>query len=145
MFSLISSLREEEDWKWIISHFHWQMNTLGYNSTPQICVLSILFIIMFPCTKGVPGRPEITGFTKPAKEGDIITLTCTTSGSKPAANIRWFRNDKEVQGKQFVVDFTKQCIFSYHLFPLGGIITVKSFSCCIPLCSYSCILPPTGV
>ncbi|KAM6988484.1 cell adhesion molecule 2-like isoform 3-T5 [Tautogolabrus adspersus] len=47
---------------------------------------------------GVPGRPEITGFTKPAMEGDLITLTCTTSGSKPAANIRWFRNDKEVQG-----------------------------------------------
>lgn len=33
-------------------------------------------------------------------EGDVITLTCTTSGSKPAANIRWFRNDKEVQGKR---------------------------------------------
>ncbi|XP_034460485.1 cell adhesion molecule 2b isoform X4 [Hippoglossus hippoglossus] len=47
---------------------------------------------------GVPGRPEITGFTKPAMEDDVITLTCTTSGSKPAANIRWFRNDKEVQG-----------------------------------------------
>ncbi|MEQ2292709.1 hypothetical protein AMECASPLE_025727 [Ameca splendens] len=31
-------------------------------------------------------------------EGDEITLTCITSGSKPAANIRWFRNDKEVQG-----------------------------------------------
>uniref|UniRef100_A0A3Q2EIT1 Cell adhesion molecule 2b n=1 Tax=Cyprinodon variegatus TaxID=28743 RepID=A0A3Q2EIT1_CYPVA len=46
----------------------------------------------------VPSRPEITGFTKPAMEGDEITLTCTTSGSKPAANIRWFRNDKEVQG-----------------------------------------------
>ncbi|KAM3615724.1 uncharacterized protein V6R79_006764 [Siganus canaliculatus] len=47
---------------------------------------------------GVPGRPEITGFTKPAMEGDLITLTCTTSGSKPAAHIRWFRNDQEVQG-----------------------------------------------
>ncbi|XP_029922076.1 cell adhesion molecule 2-like [Myripristis murdjan] len=47
---------------------------------------------------GVPERPEITGFTKPALEGDMITLTCTSSGSKPAANIRWFRNDKEVQG-----------------------------------------------
>lgn len=50
----------------------------------------------------MPGRPEITGFTKPAIEGDVITLTCTTSGSKPAANIRWFRNDKEVQGKHVV-------------------------------------------
>uniref|UniRef100_A0A3P8SV16 Cell adhesion molecule 2b n=1 Tax=Amphiprion percula TaxID=161767 RepID=A0A3P8SV16_AMPPE len=49
---------------------------------------------------GVPARPEITGFTKPAKERDVITLTCTTSGSKPAAHIRWFRNDKEVHGKE---------------------------------------------
>ncbi|XP_056297416.1 cell adhesion molecule 2b isoform X2 [Pseudoliparis swirei] len=51
---------------------------------------------------GVPGRPEITGFTNPAMEDDVITLTCTTPGSKPAANIRWFRNDKEVQGTKEV-------------------------------------------
>ncbi|XP_072248201.1 cell adhesion molecule 2-like isoform X2 [Leuresthes tenuis] len=51
---------------------------------------------------GVPGRPAITGFTEPAMEGEEITLTCTTSGSKPAANIRWFRNDKEVQGTKEV-------------------------------------------
>ncbi|XP_041920347.1 cell adhesion molecule 2b isoform X2 [Alosa alosa] len=47
---------------------------------------------------GVPEKPEITGFTKPALEGDHVTLTCTTSGSKPAADIRWFRNDKEIPG-----------------------------------------------
>ena len=58
--------------------------------------------IIFTFPTGVPGRPEITGFTKPALEGDLITLTCTTLGSKPAANIRWFRNDKEVQGKRVV-------------------------------------------
>uniref|UniRef100_A0A3Q2ZKH0 Cell adhesion molecule 2b n=1 Tax=Hippocampus comes TaxID=109280 RepID=A0A3Q2ZKH0_HIPCM len=46
---------------------------------------------------GVPERPEITGFTSPALEGEVITLTCTTAGSKPAAHIRWLRNDKEVQ------------------------------------------------
>uniref|UniRef100_A0AAZ3RA71 Ig-like domain-containing protein n=1 Tax=Oncorhynchus tshawytscha TaxID=74940 RepID=A0AAZ3RA71_ONCTS len=51
---------------------------------------------------GVPERPEITGFTKPAMEGDEITLICTTSGSKPAAHIRWFRNDKEVTGTKEV-------------------------------------------
>ncbi|KAM3874659.1 cell adhesion molecule 2b [Diretmus argenteus] len=51
---------------------------------------------------GMPLRPEITGSTKPTMEGDMITLTCTTSGSKPAANIRWFRNDKEVQGTKEV-------------------------------------------
>ncbi|XP_063060883.1 cell adhesion molecule 2b isoform X3 [Engraulis encrasicolus] len=47
---------------------------------------------------GVPEKPQITGFTAPAQEGDHVTLTCTTSGSKPAADMRWFRNDKEIQG-----------------------------------------------
>ncbi|XP_055082158.1 cell adhesion molecule 2b [Periophthalmus magnuspinnatus] len=51
---------------------------------------------------GVPRRPEITGFTRPALEGELVTLTCTTWGSKPAANIRWFRNDKEVQDKKYL-------------------------------------------
>lgn len=49
---------------------------------------------------GVPRRPEITGFTRPALEGELVTLTCTTWGSKPAANIRWYRNDKDVQGSK---------------------------------------------
>lgn len=64
--------------------------------------LRVPSLFLFWHHAGVPGRPEITGFTKPAMEGDVITLTCTTSGSKPAANIRWFRNDKEVQGKHVV-------------------------------------------
>ncbi|KTG41230.1 hypothetical protein cypCar_00001683 [Cyprinus carpio] len=53
---------------------------------------------------GVPAKPEITGLSRPAQEGEDVTLTCTTSGSKPAADIRWFRNDKEVQGKQIPPD-----------------------------------------
>uniref|UniRef100_A0A3Q3H0R7 Cell adhesion molecule 2b n=1 Tax=Labrus bergylta TaxID=56723 RepID=A0A3Q3H0R7_9LABR len=48
---------------------------------------------------GVPGRPEITGFTKPAMEGDLITLTCTTSGSKPAIS----QNTTNATGKSFTV------------------------------------------
>ncbi|XP_016355909.1 cell adhesion molecule 2-like [Sinocyclocheilus anshuiensis] len=51
---------------------------------------------------GVPAKPEITGLSRPAQEGEEVTLTCTTSGSKPAADIRWFRNDKEVQGQKEV-------------------------------------------
>ncbi|KAG1951270.1 cell adhesion molecule [Pimephales promelas] len=51
---------------------------------------------------GVPAKPEITGLSRPAQEGEDVTLTCTTSGSKPAADIRWFRNDKEVQGQKEV-------------------------------------------
>ncbi|KAI4887816.1 hypothetical protein NFI96_023458, partial [Prochilodus magdalenae] len=50
----------------------------------------------------VPEKPEINGFNKPAMEGDQITLTCVTSGSKPAADIRWFRNEKEVKGAKEV-------------------------------------------
>uniref|UniRef100_A0AAZ3SR28 Ig-like domain-containing protein n=1 Tax=Oncorhynchus tshawytscha TaxID=74940 RepID=A0AAZ3SR28_ONCTS len=51
---------------------------------------------------GVPEKPEIDGLTKPALEGDEITLTCMTHGSKPAANLRWFRNEKEIKGAKEV-------------------------------------------
>ncbi|XP_048840465.1 cell adhesion molecule 2a isoform X5 [Brienomyrus brachyistius] len=51
---------------------------------------------------GVPEMPEIDGLTKPVKEGDHVTLTCITSGSKPAAEIRWFRNEKEIKGAKEV-------------------------------------------
>ncbi|CAL8279401.1 unnamed protein product [Arctogadus glacialis] len=51
---------------------------------------------------GVPEKPEIDGFVKPALEGDKITLTCITQGSKPAADLRWFRNEKEIKGAKEV-------------------------------------------
>ncbi|KAG7280186.1 hypothetical protein CRUP_037547 [Coryphaenoides rupestris] len=35
-------------------------------------------------------------------EGDQITLTCITQGSKPAADLRWFRNEKEIKGAKEV-------------------------------------------
>ncbi|XP_075710584.1 cell adhesion molecule 2 isoform X2 [Rhinoderma darwinii] len=45
---------------------------------------------------GVPEKPHITGYTSPVMEGDLIRLTCKTSGSKPAADIRWFKGDQEI-------------------------------------------------
>lgn len=108
-------------------------------------LFSKLFIIIISCTTGVPGRPEITGFTKPATEGDVITLTCTTLGSKPAANIRWFRNDKEVQGKhvvcvsQGIVPSITTCILLET--SLLSSLSASAFL----LCSYSCIVPLAGV
>ncbi|XP_040278034.1 cell adhesion molecule 2 [Bufo bufo] len=45
---------------------------------------------------GVPEKPHITGYTSPVMEGDKIRLTCKTSGSKPAADIRWFKGDQEI-------------------------------------------------
>lgn len=50
-------------------------------------------------SSGVPEKPEINGLRKPAIEGDHITLTCITHGSKPAADLRWFRNEKEIKGE----------------------------------------------
>lgn len=49
---------------------------------------------------GVPEKPHISGFTSPVMEGEIIQLTCKTSGSKPAADIRWFKGDQEITGMQ---------------------------------------------
>ncbi|KAM4047713.1 cell adhesion molecule 2 isoform 3-T3 [Anomaloglossus baeobatrachus] len=45
---------------------------------------------------GVPEKPHISGYSSPVMEGDPIRLTCKTSGSKPAADIRWFKGDQEI-------------------------------------------------
>lgn len=61
---------------------------------------SLLCCELFPFNHvGVPEKPEINGLKKPAVEGDYITLTCITQGSKPAADLRWFRDEKEVKGE----------------------------------------------
>lgn len=54
--------------------------------------------ILLVSFSGVPEKPQITGFTSPVMEGERMQLTCKTSGSKPAAEIKWFKNDKEVKG-----------------------------------------------
>ncbi|XP_062982840.1 cell adhesion molecule 2 isoform X2 [Elgaria multicarinata webbii] len=51
---------------------------------------------------GVPESPQISGFISPVMEGDRMELTCKTSGSKPAADIRWFKNDKEVKDVKYL-------------------------------------------
>lgn len=123
---------------------------LGYYSAPHIDIFSMLCYVMlcyvmiiFSCTTGVPGRPEITGFTKPAMEEDVITLTCTTSGSKPAANIRWFRNDKEVQGKR-VVWISQSIVSSVTTCTLLETSLLSSHSAAAFLCA-SCIVPLAAV
>uniref|UniRef100_A0A8C5IL68 Cell adhesion molecule 2 n=1 Tax=Junco hyemalis TaxID=40217 RepID=A0A8C5IL68_JUNHY len=58
--------------------------------------------ILLVCLLGVPEKPQITGFTSPVMEGERMQLTCKTSGSKPAADIRWFKNDKEVKDVKYV-------------------------------------------
>lgn len=59
-----------------------------------------LSLSLSPEYLGVPKKPEINGLTKPLMEGDQITLTCVTSGSKPAADVRWFKNEREIKGEE---------------------------------------------
>uniref|UniRef100_A0A8D2L3U8 Cell adhesion molecule 2 n=1 Tax=Varanus komodoensis TaxID=61221 RepID=A0A8D2L3U8_VARKO len=51
---------------------------------------------------GVPETPQISGFISPVMEGDRMELTCKTSGSKPAADIRWYKNEKEVKDVKYL-------------------------------------------
>lgn len=53
---------------------------------------------------GVPGKPQILGFENPVPEGGKVTLTCTSTGSKPPARLRWYRGDQELEGRPDVVE-----------------------------------------
>ncbi|XP_061587857.1 cell adhesion molecule 3 isoform X2 [Cololabis saira] len=53
---------------------------------------------------GVPDDPQISGSDDPVKEGETVTLTCTSTGSKPPARLRWYKGDQEVQGHPDVVE-----------------------------------------
>ncbi|XP_034469892.1 cell adhesion molecule 3 isoform X1 [Hippoglossus hippoglossus] len=48
---------------------------------------------------GVPGNPQISGFENAVPEGGKVTLTCTSTGSKPPASLIWYRGDQEVEGR----------------------------------------------
>lgn len=70
---------------------------LHHNLNNEVEGFTAVLCLSF-ASSGVPEKPEIDGLTKPALEGDQITLTCSSQGSKPAADLRWFRNEKEVKG-----------------------------------------------
>ncbi|XP_053738932.1 cell adhesion molecule 3 isoform X3 [Synchiropus splendidus] len=53
---------------------------------------------------GVPSKPQISGFEDPVREGETVTLTCTSTGSKPPASLRWYRGDVELEGGPDVVE-----------------------------------------
>uniref|UniRef100_A0A8D0GTC5 Cell adhesion molecule 3 n=1 Tax=Sphenodon punctatus TaxID=8508 RepID=A0A8D0GTC5_SPHPU len=47
---------------------------------------------------GMPQKPQISGYDKPIREGEKARLTCRSSGSKPAARLRWTMGDQELTG-----------------------------------------------
>uniref|UniRef100_A0A8C0J5I6 Cell adhesion molecule 3 n=1 Tax=Chelonoidis abingdonii TaxID=106734 RepID=A0A8C0J5I6_CHEAB len=55
---------------------------------------------------GIPQNPQIFGYELPIRETEMAQLTCRSSGSKPAAQLRWKKGNKELQdsnGKTFTV------------------------------------------
>uniref|UniRef100_A0A4W6BPD3 Cell adhesion molecule 3 n=1 Tax=Lates calcarifer TaxID=8187 RepID=A0A4W6BPD3_LATCA len=55
---------------------------------------------------GVPGKPQISGFENAVQEGGKVTLTCTSTGSKPPATLKWYRGDQELQGERYNPTYT---------------------------------------
>ncbi|XP_029436188.1 cell adhesion molecule 3 isoform X2 [Rhinatrema bivittatum] len=47
---------------------------------------------------GVPQKPEIIGYDGPFKENQKVTLTCKTFGSKPAAQLSWYKGPEKLEG-----------------------------------------------
>ncbi|KAI5092883.1 cell adhesion molecule 3 isoform X3, partial [Silurus meridionalis] len=53
---------------------------------------------------GVPGKPVITGFEDPVQEGGSVTLTCTSTGSKPPAQLYWYKGQEKLEARPNVVE-----------------------------------------
>lgn len=55
---------------------------------------------------GVPSKPVISGFSEAVPEGGEVTLTCTSSGSKPPAELHWYRGTERLTARPDVVEST---------------------------------------
>lgn len=56
---------------------------------------------------GVPSKPQISGFDSAVPEGGEVTLTCTSSGSKPPAQLHWYKGEERLtQARPDVVEST---------------------------------------
>ncbi|KAM3825005.1 cell adhesion molecule 3 [Vipera latastei] len=52
---------------------------------------------------GIPQKPQISGYSGPLREGDVALLTCASSGSKPAAQLRWNKGNRVLTGQSLEV------------------------------------------
>ncbi|NXA43120.1 CADM3 protein, partial [Eudromia elegans] len=54
----------------------------------------------------IPQKPQISGHEQPIDEEKVARLTCRSSGSKPAAQLRWRKGNKELkdEGTEVVED-----------------------------------------
>ncbi|XP_066513106.1 cell adhesion molecule 3 [Hoplias malabaricus] len=53
---------------------------------------------------GVPGKPVISGFEDSVPEGGSVTLTCSSTGSKPPAELHWYKGAEKLGARPNVVE-----------------------------------------
>lgn len=51
-----------------------------------------------PPPPGIPQKPQIFGHEQPIDEEKVARLICRSSGSKPAAQLRWRKGNRELKG-----------------------------------------------
>ncbi|XP_023820677.1 cell adhesion molecule 3 isoform X5 [Oryzias latipes] len=53
---------------------------------------------------GVPSKPQISGSEDAVMEGETVTLTCTSTGSKPPAKIQWYKGAEELTDHLYMAE-----------------------------------------
>ncbi|XP_060614147.2 cell adhesion molecule 3 [Anolis sagrei] len=53
---------------------------------------------------GIPQKPQIFGYSSPLREGDLAQMTCISSGSKPAAELRWHKGGRALPSEPSEVE-----------------------------------------
>lgn len=66
-------------------------------------VLLPIFLSVYFFYSGVPGKPVITGFEDPVQDGGSVTLTCTSTGSKPPAQLHWYKGQEKLDGTHIYI------------------------------------------
>lgn len=61
-------------------------------------LLTALWVFSPPPPPGIPQKPQIFGHEQPIDEEKVARLICRSSGSKPAAQLRWRKGNRELKG-----------------------------------------------
>ncbi|KAF4794997.1 hypothetical protein TURU_096751 [Turdus rufiventris] len=71
---------------------------------------------------GIPQKPQIFGHEQPIDEEKVARLICRSSGSKPAAQLRWRKGNRELKDASPVPSTSS----TYHAM-IGGVVAVIVF------------------
>lgn len=86
------------------------------------------------CTELPLHRPAIHGMKRKYRIGDILRGNCTSDGSKPAANLTWYINDRQVRISGYTIHLPYS-IYLNHCRKIAKTITELLFNnshCTLP-------------